>query len=158
MLIDRGLGHLLALVGCGKLKRRVRSAARDLYTGPLFLAARAWAERNADHWLIASALQGLVHPATELDPYDRTLEDMSPDERDQWGFWCQVGLARHIDRHDLPRRVAILAGSRYVKPLLCRTALGGLPVEVPLAGLGIGERLRWFKKRRAEQPGLFDVA
>jgi hypothetical protein len=158
MLIDRGRGHLLAIVGCGKLKRSVRSAACDLYTGPLFQAARAWAERNADHWLIASALHGLVDPATELDPYDRTLEDMSPDERDRWGFWCQVGLARHIDEHGLPGRVVILAGSRYVKPLLARTALNGLPVEVPLEGLGIGERLRWFKRRRAEQPGLFDAA
>ena len=48
-------------------------------------------------------------------------------------------------------RVCVLAGREYAEPLI---ECGGIPperIEQPLRGLGIGERLRWFKTRLKDE-------
>jgi hypothetical protein len=156
-LLQLGGGHVLAVVGCGKAKRATRAPARELYTGCLFRAASAWAAAHADRWLIASAKFGLIDPGAEVEPYDLRL-GAGREGRMAWARACQSALAGYINRWGLPSKVVILAGGDYAGPLLAWTGLGRADfVEVPLAGLGIGERLRWFKKRRTDQPGLFDL-
>lgn len=145
----------LIIVGCGKAKLPHAAAARDLYTGQLFRAARAYAERFGDAWCIASAKHGVVQPDAMLDPYDDCLASKRPDELRHWGALAQAGLinvfhsmgvkadrGRWVD----PPTVVILAGKDYIEPLLRWTFLRGRPVQTPLAGMGIGQRLSWLKR------------
>lgn len=146
----------LIIVGCGKTKLAKPAAARDLYTGILFRAARAYAETFGDHWCIASAKHGLVDPDTILEPYDLAMADLDKDRVQQWGGWAQCGLIKAfqgmgvaVERGqwvDSPA-VVILAGKDYVEPLVRWTFLRGHPVELPLAGLGIGKRIAWLKRQ-----------
>lgn len=136
----------VALIGCGKAKRDTTAPAKDLYTGTLFRLARAWAETHADRWLVISAAHGLVEPQRVLEPYDRTLAGKSFDAVSQFCFWCQADYARLLmDLGGRPQKITILAGKHYVSPLLKFTAIAHANYELPLSGLGIGDRQKWLR-------------
>ena len=67
----------IGIVACSKTKLATPAPAKDLYTSPLFKAARAYCERTYDRWFILSALHGLVEPETVIEPYDVTLARMT---------------------------------------------------------------------------------
>lgn len=151
---------ILVIVGCGKTKRDVPSKAKDLYTGQLFRAARKYAETHGDGWVIMSAGHGLLDPNQKIEPYDRTLVGMGFDDRRQVGAWCQAdfrqvmqSLGAKETNGQYPRiRIVLLAGQDYAKTLTQFTWLRNHKdwIEQPLAGLGIGERLAWFKARASQ--------
>ncbi len=147
-------GPRIALVACGAAKLRHRAPAKDLYIGPLFRAARAYAESCCDHWYILSAKHGLVDPETEIEPYD---QEMSKDEQilSRWGESVCGAL------HDEWGSVAnvtwvLLAGERYLRalrPLLIQihngdrndlVAMWNRP-EAPLVRMGIGLQIEKLK-------------
>jgi hypothetical protein len=134
----------VAFVSCVKLKDDRPRQARDLYVSPWFVMARRYAERNADCWFILSAAYGLVGPDRVIEPYDRTLNKMSIDERRGWAKLVvkQIDLARV--RGD---EAIVLAGINYRRhlemPLLDRFK----EVEVPMSGLMLGQQLSWLSKR-----------
>lgn len=139
----------IGLVGCSSQKASARCAARDLYTSPLFRAARAYAEATCAHWLILSAKHGLLDPNSVIDPYDVSLSFASQERRERWGL--QVG--RQLDGA-LPwpayanAELVVLVGSAYADVI--HTPDVARPREFhweePLRGLGIGERLRWLQR------------
>jgi hypothetical protein len=153
------------LVACGKAKLDRPAPARDLYTGSLFRAASAHAERAYDHWYVVSAHHGLVEPDEVLHPYDHTLTELRQAERDAWGRrvvtrlqsslrhlghqvpWVQLGSSRP----DLTRELElwIHAGETYVRPLWFPLRLHPtITVHTPMQGLQIGQQLRWYAERR----------
>lgn len=170
----------VGLVACGKTKTPTPSPARALYTGELFRRVSAFAEQTCDAWFILSAKHYLVHPDEILEPYDRTLAEMSAADRRHWGWTVEsdirlgfgknaVGrewppahprllLGRWIDdgrKRGVERTVDLYfhAGAAYVDPIANR--LRGsrwARVHAPLAGLGIGERLAWYDAHRSS-PG-----
>lgn len=149
---------LVALVGCGKTKLSRPAPARELYTGPLFQAARSWAERNAEAWWICSALHGLVTPHTVLEPYEKRLP-RGLEGTERWGTGVASDLSRVIQLtpwfdDDLvvgaQVHVVVLAGADYAGPVCAHLGRLGIPYEQPLRGLQVGERLAWFKKQRTE--------
>lgn len=161
----------LILVGCGKAKRAAAAPARELYTGSLFRAARAYAEARACapsgcpsvDWRILSAEHGLVHPDVDLEPYDTMLTDARV-----WAAWGSAVARAVVDYAHLhaPLRLVVLAGERYARPLVRPLVVapglwrgGILEVEQPLEGLQLGERLAWFKRerRRAKTLGRRDT-
>jgi hypothetical protein len=165
----------LVIVGCSDKKRAQRSAARDLYDrSQLFRAARRYAEREGTAgWLIVSARHGLLRPDREVDPYDARLP--SGDDVRYWAFGAQATFAGWLMENEkyvepghgsTPSkirglRIVVLAGREYAAALE-RTAMEGL-IETPLAGLGIGERLKWLAQAngpkpapRPQQPTLFE--
>jgi hypothetical protein len=152
-------GPRIALVACGASKLPRRAAAKDLYTGPLFRTASAYAEACCDHWYVLSARHGLVEPETELEPYDQSLSDMPCSERDRWG----IALVRQlISRWGAIANVrwVILAGKPYVnaiRPELIaianghrRIAAAWLLPELPLVHLAIGMQMQWLKQEVAD--------
>jgi hypothetical protein len=131
----------LYLVSCVSQKRSTRSRARDLYTSAWFKKARAYVEHTGAAWLVLSAEYGLLDPDTDVDPYERTLNTMPIAER---RAWARRVLAQLANRAGQVERVVLFAGERYREFLMPALAELGIMVEVPLAGLRIGEQLSWF--------------
>lgn len=131
----------VALVGCGKSKLDRPAKARDLYTGNLFRAARTYAERCTDEWLILSASHGVVEPDTILEPYERTLSSMRLSELE--AYWRRNRSWLDQTYHGLDVEFVGLAGRDYLG------GLGGLNLSEPLDGMGIGQRLKWLKEAAA---------
>jgi hypothetical protein len=170
-------GELLrvGLVACGKSKLDHAAPARDLYTGPLFRAASAYAERTYDAWFVLSAKHHLVHPDDVLEPYDVSLAGLMHVVRLQWALHVDIALRcgrnTGIDEDYRTRRNApedgpflgrftmaggkvelfLHAGSDYAGPLYDRGIEGWATVYRPLRGLGIGEQLAWYQRQAAEQ-------
>lgn len=159
----------IALVGCGKSKLDRSAPARDLYTGPLFQKARAYAEVHCDAWYILSARHWAVSPSRVLEPYEARLDSRTKQERYAWGCSAGSSLCKNMveDGHtELQMKhgiltypegenhtLVMLAGSTYVDLLLPRLEGKPFTIEDPMRGMGIGHRLRWLGN--AAQTELF---
>jgi hypothetical protein len=128
-------------VSCVSRKRSSNSVAKDLYVSDWFTKARTLAESTGCRWRILSAKYGLVMPDQIVAPYELTLNKMGISERREWAEMVFNQLSRNSR---LPKHVVLLAGARYrefVKPRLDEL---GIRVDVPMAGLRIGEQLQWL--------------
>lgn len=126
----------LIVIPCGSKKREGRRAAGELYNGCHFAAAQRWAS-SIEHATVRifSAKYGLVASETLIESYDLKMGDPG-----SVGFLIVPHWAT---------RVVSVCGEAYNDMLRKRCAMMGLQVECPVEGLGIGQRLRWFK----EHPG-----
>jgi len=132
------MARRFGLIGCSGAKLDHPAPAGELYRSPLFRASAAWIAPRVEAWAILSAAHGLVFPGVELDPYDRVL---TPADAGQWGH----NVARQLERaFPAPAELVVLAGRRYVEPWARRAGRHGFELVEPLAGLGIGERLRFL--------------
>ena len=125
----------LYLIACSAAKLDRTAPAADLYQGQAFKLAKAAADRAGADIVILSALHGAVNPTRQLQPYNRTLAEMSKHQRAVW-----AGMTGQQLQHHKGRPVVVLAGKHYA------AAVDGWPnVSRPLAGLGIGQQLRALK-------------
>lgn len=150
--MDKSLEHLrdrlirVALVGCGKAKAEFAQPARDLYIGSLFVAARGYAE-TCDDWVILSAKHGVRYPNEVTEPYELSMRNLSVNGRDAWAWRAACDLRERY--RDLTVQYIALAGVDYIEPLIPCMRRAGLSLpKLPLLGLGIGQRLKWFKEQR----------
>lgn len=132
------------LVSCVGQKQSQKCAARDLYVSSWFLKARQYAEASGNPWFILSAKYGLVPSDSVIEPYEQTLNKMGVGERRAW--------AKQVDRNlleVLPQltHVVFLAGERYREFLIGHLASRRVTASIPMAGLRIGEQLRWLSVR-----------
>jgi len=132
-LYERGHGRV-NLISCAAQKLECRAPARQLYRSPLFRKAAMLAEATAMDWGILSAEHGLVLPDQVLDPYDRTLSDLSRDERTAWHTKVLDQVTSRWGEH---RSFWIYSGRGYL-----RFATRLSTTFLPLHRLGIGERLK----------------
>jgi hypothetical protein len=141
----------LLLVSCVKTKRSTPAAAKDLYTSPLFVKERAYAEDIGVPWFILSAQWGLVAPDDWLSPYELRLDDVPSAYRAAWGSWVAARLAKEAG--DLTgKTIEIHAGQVYLEPLSPSLRRLGARLTTPLAGLTHGQRLAWYDARRSAGP------
>lgn len=137
--------NAVALVACAKSKAARASPARSLYTSPLFTGARDLIEAHDAPWFVLSALHGLVAPGRIIEPYERTLKDMSAAERRAWA----AAVLRDLEPGLVgKRRVIFFAGALYRQALSVQLADQGFDVVAPLESLRLGEQLAWFGQRR----------
>jgi hypothetical protein len=132
----------IGLVACSLRKSDRPLPARELYVSPLFRAARAYAEwrYGPERWLILSARHGLVQPDQVLAPYDLSLRRLTTAERQAWGDQVAVELT---DRFPAGTVLWFHAGGLYraaIAPVVAHR------VRAPLAGLGIGQQLAWYRR------------
>jgi hypothetical protein len=149
----------IGLVGCGKAKADKPTEASALYTGNLFKAALKYARFTNDHVFILSALHEIVRLDQVVGPYDRTMP-IAMSEREAWAGRVMSRLQSWVtstarSKHDVI--VTILAGANYCDTLAgYLTHRAGYTVFTPLKGMGIGERLKWFKdqelRRHSPEP------
>jgi hypothetical protein len=137
------MSETIALVSCGKSKLPHAAPARDLYTGQLFRAARAYVEAQGWPWWILSVRHGLLHPETVITPYDVTLVSMKHEQRRAWAERVLRQIARNVPPGST---VVILAGVAYHEFLL-HSLQHKRTVELPLRGMGIGKQIAWLKSR-----------
>jgi hypothetical protein len=128
------------LFSCVSVKRTGPAPAKDLYISEWFRRARALVESTGCGWFILSARFGLVSPEDIIAPYEQTLNRMRVDDRRAWADSVrqQLGKALPAGTH-----CVVLAGHRY-REFLMQDLREQYSVEVPMAGLRIGEQLRWL--------------
>lgn len=140
------------LVGCGKKKADGVCEAQDLYTGELFRSCRKYIETidPAAEWYILSARYGLLNPVALVEPYDASLNNQTVSKRKRWAhevmrvFWSAVKPGD---------RVVFLAGKQYREFLIPAIVRLGAAVEIPLAGLGIGQQIQFLKRVIKQEEG-----
>ncbi len=133
----------IALISCTRRKSGVRSTVRDLYApSQLFSKSLAYAERGlgADVVLVLSAEHGVLSLNDVLDPYERSLRSIPKLGREGWGMQVVADLRQRFTGQR-PSYVG-LAGRTYLDPLRPHIAR----LDEPLAGMGIGKRLRWLNE------------
>lgn len=140
---DLDLANSIALISCVKSKRSGPAPARSLYTSPWFQKTRDIVERSGARWFILSAMYGLVAPATEIAPYDHTLNSIGIVER---RLWAKGVLGKLLPEIRDERRIVMFAGDRYREFLVELLERHGLEVEVPMANLRRGEQQAWLSR------------
>jgi hypothetical protein len=152
----KGGGRVIGLVSCSAQKLDRAAPARELYCSPLFRKSLAYAEPRCSRVYVLSAALGLLELDRVTAPYDRRLGGKK--ERSAWALRV-AGIL--IDRHGREVDYIILAGADYAGPLATalRTYDGfredgwhGVPrdrILQPLAGMQVGERLRWLNEHLA---------
>ena len=139
-------GHYtIYLVACASTKRNQAAPARDLYVSALFSKSRAMAEKRSDHWFILSAQHHLLSPDQYIAPYNRTLGDLTRQERRAWASKVLEQLKLIVQSGDT---VVFLAGKNYREELIPALQILGCNVETPMEGLSIGYQLQWLDKNK----------
>jgi hypothetical protein len=108
--------------------------------------ARRYVERSGSPWFILSAKHGLLHPATQIAPYDETLKGKNSAALRRWAELVGPQILASVPHDD---EIVVLAGEdyrKYLEPILRQHFAA---VQVPMAGLRIGEQLRWLKHGQA---------
>ena len=143
------------LIACGSTKAKGEPPSRngwpakDLYQGDLFKKARAVAEKSGKPWLIMSAEHGLLNPEQMVQPYDKNLMDMKPEERKLWAERNASALEDFIDPNET--KVIILGGKTYRDAMVPELDKIQANVETPLIGKGIGQQKAALKKQLEEK-------
>ena len=136
----------VGLVSCVKSKLSHPAPASDLYTSALFRGARCSVERSCDRWFILSAEHALVRPDTVLAPYEKTLKEATPAERRRWSERVLEQLASELG-HLGGFTFEVHAGAAYANfGLVEGLRRTGADVALPLEGLGLGQRLAFYKR------------
>ncbi len=136
------------LIGCVRTKRTVPSAARALFTSPLFEGRRRYAVARGVSWYILCAKYGLLAPDDVIGPYDVYLADQSHGYQKAWGEFVVAQLEQREDALG-GRMIEVHAGAAYTDPLRAPLAARKAILTVPLAHLRQGEQLAWYRRNPA---------
>ncbi|WP_254810657.1 DUF6884 domain-containing protein [Natronosalvus amylolyticus] len=108
-----------AVVSCGATKRDLEPGeaieARLLYDSSVHTCKDRYG-RHSDGYYIMSAEFGLVHHATEISTYDKTLENMTDCERKAWASKVTRALQDVLSDGDFDA-VVFIGGKTYVGAL-----------------------------------------
>ena len=134
----------LYLVSCVKTKLPACAPAKKLYDSDWFRKARAVVEATGRPWYVLSAKHGLVDPHAVIEPYEKTLNDMSKNERTDWSRKVMHALDPNLAGVD---SVVIFAAKKYREFLEPELRGRGMTVHVPMKGLRSGEQLAWLNQQ-----------
>jgi hypothetical protein len=159
----------LMLIGCSKTKKACdynsltggRVVPEQLYGSQLFSKRVEYAKAKDLRWYVLSAKYGVWRPTIGMKPYDQTFADMTPADIAAWHSSCALWLLEelwepfHQKESEEPLKpseltIEIHAGADYCHPLADILQAVGIVVELPLAGLGIGEQLAWYCQAKPE--------
>ena len=147
----------ICLISCVSQKTNYKNPCKDLYISPLFKKTWAYVSQiERPHGVyILSALHGLIRYDTVIEPYDKTLLDMSKEECLEWAEKVKKQLTETFvkDGRTLEDyHFSIFAGSKYYENLLDffpdkELVFGTLPIGKRLGALTtslrIGKKIIW---------------
>jgi hypothetical protein len=137
----------VVLVSCSAGKESHSAPAEELYNSDLFKKQLEYAKKltSPNDIYIISAKYHLVPLRAKIEPYNKTLKDMSADERQSWSDTVLDQLKKK--GYDLDRdKFVILAGNsyrQYLEPHMKN-------VEVPFSGLRIGQQKKALLQKLKE--------
>jgi len=127
----------VVLAGCSKSKQDGTHLARDLYEpSAIFRKRRQFCDEFADEWGILSAQYGYLRPWDVVPYYDMHISERT----DVWAAFVLRDLLSDL-RYYGADRVTILAGSKYVDPLVAPLEARGYDVVDYNAGKMPGQRM-----------------
>jgi len=132
----------IVLISCVSKKLSYKARAESLYTSPLFRLNLKFARHlNPDKIFILSAKYGLIDLNKEIEPYNKTLNNMKSSEIKQWAdnVIGQLKESADLKNDDF----IFLAGNNYRKYLIPYIK----NYKVPMKGLGIGKQLQYLKDK-----------
>ena len=131
----------IVLISCVSKKLPKKSKAQDLYISTLFRYNLRYAKSlKADKIFILSAKYGLLNLDEEIEPYNKTLNEMTSDEIKEWANSVLNKLNKITDLNN--DEFIFLAGDKYRKYLISHIN----NYKIPLKGLGIGKQLKYLKE------------
>ena len=147
----------IALISCVSQKAAFPSKCKDLYISPLF--KKTW-EYNVkvdrpEGVFILSALHGLIKYDKVIEPYDKTLLDMSKEEALEWAEKVKKQIIETFETNGRKLEdynFKIYAGSKYYENLLDffpnkELVFGKLPIGKRLgaltSALKSGKKINW---------------
>jgi hypothetical protein len=144
----------IVLLSCTKSKLDHRAPAQELYSAsPMFRKTLEYGKSlHPDKMFILSAKHHLVPLNKELDPYDKTLKEMSKDDKEKWGEET-VKQMKSYGLNLSKDKFTFLTGSEYLKPF--KQYIPEENVEVPMEGRRLGERLKWLNSQISKINEIF---
>jgi hypothetical protein len=142
------------LVSCSKSKLDGTHRAEDLYEpSDIFGKRRTFAEREGVAWGVLSAEYGYLRSWDAAESYEKHISARTP----VWGAFVLGDLLADLEFYEVDT-VTVLAGNRYVDPLIAELEARGYDVVDYNRGLRPGERKRALKQANApgEQAKLTD--
>lgn len=134
----------IVLLSCTKSKLDKPSQAQDLYSAsPMFRKTLEYGKSlQPDKMFILSAKHHLVPLTKVLEPYDKTLKEMSSEEKKMWADEV-IKQMKNQDLNLEKDQFIFLTGSEYMKPLISYIT----NTESPMDGKRMGERLQWLNSQ-----------
>ena len=147
----------ICLISCVSQKTNYPTKCKDLYISPLFKKTWNYVRdiEKPQGVYILSALHGLIRYDVMVEPYDKTLLDMSKDESLEWAEKVKKQITETFvkDGRTLEDyQFQIFAGSKYYENLLDffpnkELVFGSLPIGKRLGALtralNSGKKIRW---------------
>lgn len=133
----------VVLLSCASQKLSRCAKAKDLYISTLFKLSLKYANNlrpGPDSIYILSAKYGLLDLDQEIDPYEKTLNDMCASEIKEWARSVLSQLRKIASLED--DEFIFLVGHKYRKYLLPHLK----NTIVPLKVLRIGEQIQRLKE------------
>jgi hypothetical protein len=139
----------IVLLSCTKSKLDKSAPAQELYSAsPMFQKTLEYGKKlKPDKMYILSAKHHLVPLTKELAPYDKTLKEMSKDEKEKWGEET-VKQMKSAGINPEKDKFIFLTGSEYLKPLAKYIPEDNM--EKPMEGKRFGQRLKWLNSELSE--------
>ncbi len=135
----------IILISCVKKKLNQKAKTKELYISSLFKKSFKYAQLlKPDNIFILSAKYGLLDLDKEIEPYEETLNNKSPNEIRNWAIKVIVQLKERLNLNK--DEVIIFAGKNYYKFLLPYIKNYRLPLE----GLSLGNRMKFLNKKIKE--------
>jgi len=135
-------GRDIYLISCAAKKKDYACAACELYDSPLFEKSLSFARKQTEdkYIKILSAEYGLVDLDQVIEPYDKTLNDMSAEDR---AAWADNVYETILDSFNVDKdRFVFLAGNAYTENLIPKFNYNKNLLE----GMRIGERMEYLDK------------
>ena len=134
----------IVLLSCTKSKLDKPSPAQELYSAsPMFRKTLEYGKSlQPDKMFILSAKHHLVPLTKVLEPYDKTLKEMSSEEKKMWADEV-IKQMKNQDLNLEKDQFIFLTGSEYMKPLISYIT----NTESPMDGKRMGERLQWLNSQ-----------
>lgn len=133
----------IILLSCTKSKLDHPAPAQELYSAsPMFNKTLEYGKSlKPDKMFILSAKHYLVPLDKKLAPYEKTLKEMSKDEKEAWGEEVNKQMLSKGINYQKDNFI-FLTGKEYMKPLLKYIPENN--IEMPMEGKRFGERLKWL--------------
>ncbi|MGO8951476.1 MAG: DUF6884 domain-containing protein [Ktedonobacterales bacterium] len=136
----------IGLVGQPKRRRGgICRACEQFEPSIVFRRARDLCSREYREWYIVSTTYGIVAPHQVIGPEAPALHTLSAMERALWAQRVAGQLRERLDRSQEPITFVLYANQQYAD--LLQRAAPRILFELPLAGLSLPEKLRWYDDR-----------